>query len=258
VLEVQDASQVRKRLKTLPRDSTEAFKSVIERMTDRPFAGRILGWILRARSSLTMAELQAFLAFDVEDLKFHLEDQYDPKSIVNTCGGLVEHRQDTDLVTFSHALVQQYLTDHPLDELASHSDIALPCVSYTAYVLRCLEDDGKSADEVFFEAGAEIKFGAAKGMREPQLTQLGAYATSFWSTHARLAGRDAKVEKKILEVFTPRSKRNALLKIVSDDYDEVERPLLVFLVKNRMAGIVMNPLSDVSSIVDVYSFSEFS
>jgi hypothetical protein len=233
-------------------------------MTDRPFAGRILRWILRARSSLTMAELQAFLAFDVEDLKFHLEDQYDPKSIVNTCGGLVEHRQDTDLVTFSHALVQQYLTDHPLDELASHSDIALACIVYywdhgPRYGPR--DGDGhqadeKSADEVKDEAGAEIKFGAPKWMREARLVT---YAMSFWSTHARLAGRDAKVEKKIFEMFTPSSKRNALLKIASDDYDEVyEGSLLVFLVENRMAGIVMNPLSDVSSIVEVYTFSEFS
>lgn len=265
VLEVEDASQVRKRLKTLPRDSTEAFKSVIERMNDRYFAGRILGWILHSQRILTMAELQRALAFDVDDLEFHLEDRYDPRSIVDSCGGLVEYRHDTGIVTFSHALVQQYLTDHPLDELVSHSAIALACIVYYrdhaprfGEVENVAVHDGgevKAEDKAEDEVEDEFKSGVDKTAEMPLLS----YAMEFWNTHSKLAGRDGKVETKILEVFAPSSKRNAFLKITSDDSDEVYPggPLLCFLIEMRLAEIVMKPLLDVPSIVEMYISPEF-
>jgi hypothetical protein len=226
-------------------------------MSDRYFAGRILGWILHAQRTLTMVELQAALAFDVDDLEFHLEDIYDPKSIVESCGGLVEHRHDTGIVTFSHALVQQYLIDHPLDELASHSDIAVACIVYFGdhggrWHPR---EDGMEVyapveDEVNDEIEDDDKLGVAPGLKKAPLFQ---YATDYWNTHSTLAGRNAKVETKIFEVFTPSSKRNALLKIASDKFDEVyPGSLLAFLIEKRMAEIVMNPLSDVPSIVEAY------
>ena len=231
MLEVQDPIEIRKRLKSVPWDPSEAYRGVIERMRDRHFAGRILGWILHAQRPLTMTELQIALNFDQDEFSFLPYEPPVPESIVLTCCGLIEHRRDTGLVSFSHAMVLQYLTEHPFEELASHSLLALTCLAYY-----------RTPD---FEAAAK-EFNAR---RRKQDWSFGVYAAHFWNIHSKLAGRSSTVEVKILETFSSDIWRVADSQLHADLDGRTgwTGPLLPFLVGKGLAAVVMQPLSDVST-----------
>jgi ankyrin repeat protein len=58
-----------------------------------------------------MTELLHALAFDPDDAEVHTDNLTTPKTVIKACLGFVEHREDSDLVQFTHATVEEYLRE---------------------------------------------------------------------------------------------------------------------------------------------------
>src|SRR5277367_2813421 len=95
VLEPKDSGEKRRRLSSLPKSPTDAYRGVIDRMTlsDLKFARRILGWVLHAKRILTMHELQEVLAIEIGVVSLNEQDISGAEAIISTCGGFVDHNQ---------------------------------------------------------------------------------------------------------------------------------------------------------------------
>jgi len=222
-MEVLDPYEVRERLRSLPRDLTKAYSSVIERMRDKAFAGRILGWVLDAQRPMKMIELCVALSFRCEKLSFG--DEPSPQSIIKTCGGLTEYNKENDLVTFSHAKARENVMENRLETMAPHSTMALACISYCRdpnFKIRTNEDIQNEEHELPF----------------------GSYAATYWAAHCKLAGRNVFVETKIFEAFN--SEERCLTSIRYSGYVDyyADGRLLPFLVHSGMAYLLMSPLPD--------------
>jgi hypothetical protein len=225
VMEVLDPYEVGERLKSLPRDLTKAYGSVIERMRDKAFAGRILGWVLDAQRPMKMIELCVALSFHCEKLSFVELSRPTPQSILKTCGGLIEHNKENDLVTFSHAKAREYVMENRLETMAPHSTMALACILY------CQDPNFKVVNDYDVQ------------IEEHELP-FGRYAATYWATHCKLAGRNVSVESKIFEAFN--SEERCLTSIHYTGYFEYypDGRLLPFLVHCGMAYLLMSPLPD--------------
>ena|SRR5277367_3268841 len=93
VLEASDPVEIRERLNSLPKDLTEAYDAVFERITpgDAAFAYRILGWIFHAQRILKMSELQEALVIKIGVPSLDRCLITDAAKIVRVCGGLISH-----------------------------------------------------------------------------------------------------------------------------------------------------------------------
>jgi len=129
---VSDPVEIRGRLKSLPKELTEAYEAVFTRMTrgDATFAYRILGWIFHAQRILSMRELQEALVIRIGVLSLDRDLITNSSIIVRLCGGFVNHDKDNDLVTFSHETVREFLEKHKLGMLPSQAEISRKCLTY--------------------------------------------------------------------------------------------------------------------------------
>lgn len=84
-----------------------------------------------------MIELRVALTFYIEELSFIPDDPPLPESIIQTCGDLIEHSQDNDIVPFSHAMVQQYLKDNP-DGITFHDHLGVHNILSKSAVRECI------------------------------------------------------------------------------------------------------------------------
>jgi hypothetical protein len=132
VLQSSDPIEIFSALELLPKDLTEAYDAVFERMTPSgtEFTYRILGWILHAKRILKMSELREALAIriGVPSLLEYLKP--DAIEVVRSCGGLVSHNEESDLVTFCHETVRSYLEKTKLERLPSHPVLCKTCLTY--------------------------------------------------------------------------------------------------------------------------------
>jgi len=194
-------------------------------MHDKDFAGRILGWVFYAQRPLKMSELQTALNFDSEDLSF-VDESSSPDVIIQICGGLIDRNSD-GLVDFTHALVRDYLRDHPLDKMTSNTTLSLACVIYCQYPV--IENKCKTLE--LYQRKGEFKFSD--------------YTASFWAVHAVhivQSERNFKLEKAILETFSSDTRREAMEQL-RDLYYTTGKSLLHVLVENGLSVIFMSPLN---------------
>ena len=244
----QDWTTLEDRLKSLPKNPTEAYCDIVKRMCrnrlDMDFARRILGWILGAQRVLSMSELRQALAIPKDYSSSNLFDDIDNKrarAIIQTCGGLVRHSQDTDLVTFSHETarsflesddpkIKSFLQEHQLDPLPSHSDLCRTCLSH----LRLPEFERPCA------GGNELSWRWLK-------FEFGKYAAQFWATHAIQSERESETEIMILETFKSQGRRDSIEQL-RFWYDTTGMSLLHLLIENRLAFIFMSALPSEKSI----------
>ncbi len=78
-----------------------------------------------------MAELLHILAFEPGDNEVDAENLTTPKTVISACLGLIEHREVTGLVQFSHASVKEYLEAEEFDIFEVYLlEIARSCVNY--------------------------------------------------------------------------------------------------------------------------------
>lgn len=236
-----DAAEISSRLTFIPREATHAYRGVLERMTGREkaFAQRILSWLFHAQRVLEMGELQEALAVQIGSRSLERLSISSPESIVHACGGLVDHNHDTDLVTFSHAMVRQFLEDDELKILSPPSLMTRTCLTYLGYSV--FENPCENISEL---------------NKRRQEFKLSSYAALFWPVHARTSGRDIVVETDIFDTFVSDKRRDAIAQLRDGYVDAVfGRSLLQFLLYNELAGILMSPLSHEMSIARRYHFS---
>jgi hypothetical protein len=239
VLQSSDPIQIFIALESLPKDLTEAYNAVFDRMApgDIEFSNRILGWILHAQRILKMSELREALAIriGVPCLLEYLKP--DAIEVVRSCGGLVTHNDDSDLVTFCHETVRSYLEKTKLERLPSHPALCKTCLTYLQ--IPPLEE---YACEDYWT-------------REPKF-EFGDYAAKFWDSHAFQCERDVALETAILDTFSSEGRRTAMENLASPLSDPRQQSLLHFLIENCMAVIFMRPLSSHGAVEYMYvSFS---
>jgi len=247
-LEPRNPVKIQSRLKCLPRDPTVAYRSVLERMTDdqRADAVTILRWVLHAQRILRMDELQAAFAaipFDLDepDTMEPTPAEYlaSPETILEICGGLIDHSKETQLVTFSHALVRQFLEQNipDLNPAKSHASLALNCLAYLYSVYPSLNDYH------------------GKLLRLPLNFHLLGYAACCWEDHAIASERNPDVEAAILELFKTQERRDAINRLLIYGFGLLGCSFPQMLIFNGLAHILLYPKASNKRIADTYLLS---
>jgi len=232
ILETNDSREKSKRLRDLPKTPTDAYRGVLERMTpdNQKFARRILGWVLHARRILKMHELQEALAIEIGVLSLNPQNITDAEAIISTCGGFVEHNQDTNSVTFTHQTVGRFLEEHELPSLPSHPALAQTCLTYLQILpLNWAEFEIRAYNTSTDQLKEKFKFIE--------------YAASSWADHAVKSKRDIELESSILKTFTSDGRRDAMTLLENPYLVSKGKSLLHILIERRLAFIFMQPIS---------------
>jgi hypothetical protein len=245
VLELEDAVEIQNRLNSLPTSPTEAYRGILDRIKPNHlrFAYKILSWVLYAQRILRMSEFQEALAIQIGVPSLDPQAITSAVVITSTCGGFVNHDLDTDLVTFSHETVRQFLEEHVSSSLFSHLVLARTCLTY----LRIPE--------------FEKLWGYTKYTQQPGILEFSGYAANFWATHAVLTERDVGLETAILETFDSVERREAMEQLKDTRTTGkgyafslfrgrrfTGKSLLHVLIENRLSRIFMSPLLGRESI----------
>lgn len=232
VLESKDPVKIKARFKTLPKTPIEAYRGIIDRMTpgEQDLARRILGWILLARRVLKMSELREALALQVDGPSLDKDDMPDEELVVRTCGGLLDHHRDDDLVTFSHETVRPFLEEHELEFLPSHTDLSKACLAYLA-----LPEFEKPCQiwKEFQERRSKFQFID--------------YSAKFWAAHAVQSDRNVELEQVIIKIFGSYGRTDAMeqTRKRGENYTK-GKSLLHVLIENDLAFIFTSLSGDES------------
>ena len=239
VLKFRIARDIKIQLKNLPKTPEAAYQELLERMTPegKALAIQILGWVLNAQRILKMSELQEVLALrdDQDCPSLDTDDCPVPDSLIQTCGGLVAHDRDSDLITFSHETVRPFLEFHAPTSLPSHQVLCRTCLTY----LQLREFENPCDQEDWRKRKEEFKFSD--------------YAAAFWATHAnQLSERELKLEEEICETFRPDGRRKAMAQLRSEYYAQ-QKSLLHVLIENGLSRMFISPLPDGQSMDRMYA-----
>jgi hypothetical protein len=221
VLHSSDPIQIFSALESLPKDLTEAYNAVFDRMApgDIEFAHRILGWILHAKKILSMSELREALAIQIGVPTLLDALKPDAIEVERVCGGLVIHNIQSGLVTFCHETVKSYLEKTRLERLPSHYALCKTCLTYLQLPL--------------FEEGENYRTNRIK-------FKFGEYVATFWASHVIQCERNVGLETEIVEIFNSQGRRDAAERL--GRFDHRQQSLLHFLIENRLAFIFTRPL----------------
>ena len=197
VLAVTDPLAIRGRLKTLPKNAPAAYQGILNRMTagQREFARRILGWVYHSRRALLMSELQEALVVELDQKSIDRSLISPPDYITHICGSLIIHSEETDHVTFSHALIRQFFEEDYPTFLPPPSVTTLTCLTYLGY-------DGLEGPFPLYEI-------YLKTVRDYKLSN---YTAQYWSQHAALSGIDREVAEAIFKTFESEERRMTIEK----------------------------------------------
>jgi len=239
VLKFRIPRDIKIQLKNLPKTPEAAYQELLERMTPegKALAIQILGWVLNAQRILKMSELQEVLALrdDQDCPSLDTDDCPVPDSLIQTCGGLVAHDRDSDLITFSHETVRPFLEFHAPTSLPSHQVLCRTCLTY----LQLREFENPCDQEDWRKRKEEFKFSD--------------YAAAFWATHAnQLSERELKLEEEICETFRPDGRRKAMAQLRSEYYAQ-QKSLLHVLIENGLSRMFISPLPDGQSMDRMYA-----
>ena len=231
VLEPKDSGEKRRRLSSLPKSPTDAYRGVINRMTpsDLKFARRILGWVLHAQRILKMPELQELLAIEIGIASLNRQDTSSAEEIISSCGGFVVYDLDNDLVTFSHETVRPFLEKNDVIFLPSHSVFGKTCLTY----LQLSPFDNPSAYKDYDKRKNEFVFSD--------------YAAKFWASHVLQSERDVELETMTLEAFSADGRREAMGQLCNLYYTK-NKSLFHLLIERGLTSIFTSPFSSDEAI----------
>jgi ankyrin repeat protein len=194
ILDQVTKSDVRRALRNLSADISEAFKSTIDRIkgqsgSRRNLAFRTLMFISHAKRSLTIDELRHALAVRMEEENLDRDNLLSLKTILDSCNGLVEVVESSKL-RFVHFTLEEYLrTDHGLFENGD-LEITKVCLRYmTLEPLKTLpwtnrnDFDRALADFPFLDYSS-FEFG--HHAREVSVDQVRDLALSFFNSKTHL------------------------------------------------------------------------
>lgn len=177
--------QIRNALLRIPSSLTSAHQDTFDRIdfsgsaAKRDLALKALAWVLAARRPLTMTELLHALAFGPDDTEIDPENLTTPKRVIGSCLGFLEHREDNDLVQFTHATVREFLLEERSDIFDDHKlEVACICIRYLA--------------QPAFELGpAQSSKELTSRLHEYPLLD---YTASHWGSHAKDLQSELTVE----------------------------------------------------------------
>ncbi|KAF8838331.1 ankyrin [Paxillus ammoniavirescens] len=143
------AREIRKTLKSLPFGLDETYERILLKIDEKEFQGqlvrRALVWLVAALRPLHLSDIIEALKIDPK--KRTLNDDIGPMNeiiLLDTCGSLVMHYEETGIVTLSHFSVKEYLTGEliraklPLYHINwadAHEQLARLCMCYMSLVL---------------------------------------------------------------------------------------------------------------------------
>ena len=181
-------SDVRKALAHLPTAKEDFYKRSIERIKERSDSERtlmVLGWILYAKQQLTTGEIEHAIAAKSGHVCAATleEDVIKAQILVDRCYGLVAISPESQVISFTHATVREYLqTAGMQNEVFSvdiEAEISQACLTYL------------SLDK--FENGPCYKYSDLKA-RLAEFPFL-KYASENWGFHANtVLERNPRVE----------------------------------------------------------------
>lgn len=131
--------QVKLALENLPKGSDaydKAYRGALERIFAQgegssAMARRILAWILCARRPLSTLELRHALAIEPGDTELDEDNFLETGELLDLCGGLVTHDEQSDNVRFIHYTTQEYLQRMQQTWLPhANIEVARSCIAY--------------------------------------------------------------------------------------------------------------------------------
>jgi hypothetical protein len=155
--EIQEAlteDMVRQALRNLPRDLSETYSRIVQKIYDSPggtakfeLMNSVLRWICCARRPLLLRELEEAVGLDKKDKFLHTKRTASNAGgrLISVCGNLVTYDRDDGTVTLVHPTVQQYLWKTPttphwnypstihFDPGAAELEIGEICIAYLSF-----------------------------------------------------------------------------------------------------------------------------
>ena len=184
VLEALTRSEIRKSLKNLSVDLSQAFEDTLRRIANesrnrQKIALQSLMWISHARTPLRIDELRHALAIEKDETIMDQDNLLQPRFIIECCSGLIVIDHESSIVRLVHHTLQDFLQARRQEMFPeAETQIANTCLTYL-----CLQESGTSnlACELDNPADEQAR---VQGLRE--LKFLG-YAAAHWGDHAKKA-----------------------------------------------------------------------
>jgi hypothetical protein len=170
-----------------------------------------------------MSELREALAIEIGVASFNPQDMTTAEEIIWTCGGFLDHIEDSNLVTFSHETVSPFLKEYELMSIPSHSELCRTCLTY----LQLPEFDNPTSWQRNLERKDKFKFSR--------------YAAQFWATHAIQSERDVQLEAAILETFNCGQDRRDAIEQLGEQ--KLGKSLLHIFIENGLRSTFPLPQS---------------
>ena len=161
ILDHLTKADVRRALRHLSSDISEAFQTTIDRIRSlsgkrRDLAFRTMMWVSHAKRNLTGAELQHALSVRMEEDHLDQENLVSLKMILDSCCGLVEVDADSSKLRLVHFTLEEFLrSDHNLFRNGD-LEITKVCLRYMT-LARLKELSGMNRND-FSSALAELPF----------------------------------------------------------------------------------------------------
>jgi len=231
--EIGTRKKVRQALKTLPEELDAVYDDILQRIDGQipeqaKLARRVLMWMVYAKRSLTMIELQCAVTFETNDMPLDENDLYGPESLVAACCGLVTLEETTNIVRFTHYTVQEHF-DRGRSKIFpdAETEIAEVCL---AYLLNASLDDQEqvAAQRVnpFAMNWRSLRrdtLTAAKNLFERHRFLL--FALTYWDSYMR-GQPEIVCTTKLLRLFEQTEKLRSLkvlLRLYTGSYSHASR-----------------------------------
>lgn len=170
---------------------------------------RVLSWIYHARRPLKMSELREAAAIKIGDVSLDEEDLMKGNDIIELCGSLITYDSVSQVVRFSHEMVQEFLKSRYVEYLLRQSDIAKLCLTFL--LLEAFED-GRCQDQASYGRRLE---------KHP----FGQYCAQYWVEHIIKEECDGDREiRDLLLKLLPSNRAEAICQMQlasrAEDWDE--------------------------------------
>ena len=226
---------------SVPRNLFDLYERAIERANrNSPHSKRmgmsILSWIYRARRPLTMAELQAAIA--IRDGDMDKRALTPPEVIVEICAGLVKNDRVNDLVSFSHAIVREFLETRFSDHLWTETAVSNKCLTYLSF--NTFENGECLDDESFQRRTKEFPFAQ--------------YSACYWGKHVKgVPETDSQVRQLLFALTQSPGKIMSMSQLAEDDWEFMigkhkEKKLIHIIAENHLADLCHSPLTSESKV----------
>jgi len=243
VLEFLDPDDILDALsKSVPRNLFDLYEIAIERVSRnsphlKSMAMSILSWIYRAKRPLRMTELQAAIA--IRDGDIDKRTVIPPEVLVEICASLVKHDRVNGLVSFSHAIVREFLETRFSDQLWTETAMSKKCFTYLSF--NTFEEGECLDDECFKRRTEEFPFAQ--------------YAACYWGKHVKGVPETDDEVLLLLLAFTQSPRKLMSMSQLSEENWEFmigkhkEKTLIHILAENDLTDLYHSLLTSETMVL---------